>query len=222
MKKAKNATANARTWEGQEIASGAYYELSVSEYSRWANSSDVIASVCLGDLVMNDGAKDITLVVDAVSFLRDDMPKEVITQFEKDDKTLKICSGVASVGGDSKATIMIRVPGTPGTGQGRFISAGEAWFSAQHEDDLVEAWIIDVDNILGYGAGFQVGSYTDDEAAEGQKGWRIPAIRGTVRVEAIGGYGFILSGLYIKIAGTKGGGITTGKLFTNLEWGKAD
>lgn len=145
---------------------------------------------------------------------------EVVTQFEKRDKTLKICSGTGAVGIDGIATVLIKVPGTHGSGDGRWISSGMAFFDVHHPDDKVNSVrFTDEDNILGYGAGFVVGSYTDDDADSANQGWHIPP-PGWVEAEAIGGYGFAPSGFYIKVVGTKGGGATTGNLYMNIEWGK--
>jgi hypothetical protein len=148
---------------------------------------------------------------------------QVITQFEKRDKTLKLSSAQQDVGGDSLATLLIKIPGTPGSTDGRWINGGIAWFDDQHKDDrVVSVSFTDEDNILGYGAGFVVGSYTDYNLDEPQQGWRIPNKRGVIEVEAIGGYGFAPSGFYLKIVGKKGGSLTTGTFYINIEWAKVE
>jgi hypothetical protein len=152
-------------------------------------------------------------------------PREVTTKFEKRDKTLKLVTVKAACDVDGLAECLLKIPGTPGTEEGRWISGGQAWFSGDHhyDDKVVGVYFTDEDNILGYGAGFVVGSYTDDEADEANRGWYIPKSPQMVKVEAIGGYGFGPSGLYIKIIGQKGGtAFTDVSLYVNLEWGRIE
>lgn len=148
---------------------------------------------------------------------------QVFTQFEKRDKTLKLASAQQSIGLDSMAVILIKIPGVPGSGDGRWLNSGLAWFDAIHKDDrILSVRFTDEDNILGAGVGTVVGSYTDDELGTSQQGWRIPPLRGWINAEAIGGYGFAPAGFYIKIVGKKGGGIIVGTFYVNLEWGRFD
>lgn len=149
-------------------------------------------------------------------------PTEVVTQFEKRDKTLKLAHGFASVGEDSTATILMQIPGTPGTTDGRWISSGVAFFDTITAGDLIQSVrFTDEDNILGQGAGYVVGSYTDDDAPSDNQGWAIPP-NGWIKCEAIGGYGFAPAGFYIKIVGKKANGATSGTFYVNLEWGKVE
>lgn len=149
---------------------------------------------------------------------------QVTTQFEKRDKTLKIVHGEATRGEDSKWTVLIKVPGTPGgtdPGDGRWISGGIAFFDTHEPGDRVcSIHFTDEDNLLGGGAGTVIGSYTDDEADEPNQGWLIPP-RGHVEAEAIGGYGFAPSGFYLRIVATRASS-TTGTFCVDVEWGKIE
>lgn len=155
-------------------------------------------------------------------------PAEVVTQFEKRDKTLKIASGSAAVGNDGKAIVLMKIPGTPNpTGDvskdGRWISSGIAFFDvATPGDKILSVRFVDHDNMLGAGADFVVGSYTDDDAEQDEQGWFIPPKKGEMKAEAIGGYGFAPAGFYIMVEGQKGGGLTTGTFYVNFEWGKVE
>lgn len=147
----------------------------------------------------------------------------VTTQTEKRDKTVKLASAKASVGSDSTATILIKIPGTFGSADGRWIEGGMAWFDSVHPDDrMLSVTFTDEDNLLGYGAGFIVGSYTDFDMPADFQGWRVPPLQGFDVVSAIGGYGFAPAGFYLKIVGQKGGGITTGSLYINMSWAKVE
>ena len=151
-----------------------------------------------------------------------DFNPTVTTQFEKRDKTLKLATASASVGEDGIATIFIKIPGTPGTSDGRWLSSGTAFFDTQHiGDKIMMVKFTDEDNILGEGTGTTVGSYTDEDLLPENEGWYIPPC-GYLKAEPIGGYGFAPAGFYIKVVGKKGSGITTGTLYVNLEWAKQD
>jgi hypothetical protein len=147
----------------------------------------------------------------------------VTTQTELRDKTLKIFSASAPVESDGTVTLLVRIPGTAGSGDGRWVQSGIGFFDvATPGDKITSIRFTDEDNISGAGAGTVVNSYTDDEAPSDNQGWYIPPNPGYARVESIGGYGFAPSGFYIKITGKKGGGVTTGTLYVNLEWAQSD
>jgi hypothetical protein len=144
---------------------------------------------------------------------------QVQTQFEVANKTLKLFCAEADVQSDSTATILVAIPGTPGSGDGRYINSGEAFFDVSTAGDkIIGVWFVDHDNLLGGGVDAVVGSYTDDVASSINQGWYLPPVRGTVKAETIGYYGFAPSGFYIKIVGKKANGIVTGKLYVNMEW----
>lgn len=147
----------------------------------------------------------------------------VQTVFETNDKTLKAASGAADFDVNGDAVITFTVPGTPGTGDGRWISEGGVWIVEQHKDDRVyEIQIVDTLDLLGYGAGTVIRTYHDEEIADTQKGWRIPYKRGQAEAETIGGYGFIPAGFDLVVKFKRGGGLTTGTAYCNLLWGKTE
>lgn len=144
---------------------------------------------------------------------------EVVTQFEKDDKVLKLFCATATVDQNSEAALLILVPGTPGTGEGRYIAGGKAWFNTATDGDKIKTCeVVDVDNILGYGAGVVLKKWHDEEAPLANQGWYFPISNPILEVEPIGGYGFIYSGLYLRVTGKKANNLTTGTLYINLFW----
>src|SRR5690242_1967618 len=50
--------------------------------------------------------------------------KEVVTQYEKNDKDLKLAKLKGVVGEDGSATVELKVPGVFGSGDGRFVAGG--------------------------------------------------------------------------------------------------
>lgn len=151
-------------------------------------------------------------------------PAEVTTQFEKNDKDLKLASAIQDVDAlTGTATVLLQVPGEPGSGDGRWVAGGEAWFESESIGDRVMVYIVDHDNILGQGADLVVKSYTDDDVAEANQGWRIPVKAGRVTVEPIGGYGFLPAGFYIKVIGQRDPNLVQGGKFVfNIFWGKKE
>jgi len=149
---------------------------------------------------------------------------EVTTQYEKNDKDLKIACMSATVDASTGlASCSLVVPGVMVNGDGRYVAGGSAFFSvADAGDKVLNVDIIDVDNVLGAGANTVVKSYTDLEQTSDQQGWFIPPKRGQLDVEPIGGYGFIPAQLYIRISGQKVSTNKTGNFYINLFWGKKE
>jgi hypothetical protein len=68
--KVKNADSVTRTWCGQEITSGSYYELEQVEISKWANDDSVLESISDGDLIVNNGTSDISGTSKQIDYLK--------------------------------------------------------------------------------------------------------------------------------------------------------
>lgn len=64
--KVKNTTGSTGTWVGQQIADGAYYQLTVKDQLVWSNNSTVFIDVGNGNLVVNKGAEPADDIIDAV------------------------------------------------------------------------------------------------------------------------------------------------------------
>lgn len=219
IKNNKNST---DVWAGQQIDSGEVFTVSDDEtLGGFIADPKTNADVWNGNLLIGNGSVFFEVPSDGANWLKGNV-QEVITQFEKRDKTLKLAHGEATVGFDSTATILMKIPGTPGSGDGRWISSGTAFFDVVTPGDkIISVRFVDHDNILGGGADAIVGSYTDDDAASANQGWAIPPT-GVVKCDTVGGYGFAPSGLYIQIVGKKAKGIIIGTLYVNFEWAKSD
>lgn len=186
---------------------------------------------------------------------------EVITQYEKNDKDLKLAKGKCSINQNGTAIVSIQIPGTFGSGDGRYVAGGYAISSDFNEDDYVTVHIEDTDRILATFLAQQINaaatvpltdeqvqqlstipgvgnfpsypvvkSYTDDELPIENQGWyfwanaqgnNLPPL-GECEVEPIGGYGFIPSGMYIKITYQRPQGVNTGSMRVNFYWGKKE
>lgn len=138
--------------------------------------------------------------------------------------TLKIARCKQSENADGVYTATIKIPGTvtkPAKSiDGRVISGGRAWFEAPHKDDRVEIHITDEDNIMGAGAGYVVGSYTDNEMVAECRGWWICEHIKYLDIRELVSTGFVDSGFYLKVIATAGDARTTDTFRLNIKWGK--
>lgn len=76
---------------------------------------------------------------------------EVVTQFEKNDKTTKLARAKAIIDPQTKkATILIKVPGIAGSGDGRYISGGYAISEDYDKDDYATVRVKDEDRLLAW------------------------------------------------------------------------
>ena len=137
----------------------------------------------------------------------------------KEKATLKMAKAKAAAS-DGVATILLKVPGIIGSGDGRVVEGGEGWFETSDEDDRVEVHITDEDNILGLGSGATIDSYTDTDVPTGNQGWYIQANKKSVSVTKIADAGFVPAGLYLKIIGTKVSTQSNDTFRCNILWGK--
>jgi hypothetical protein len=155
--------------------------------------------------------------------------QQVTTQYELNDKDLHIACMSGDVDtGTGIAISQIVIPGTPGSTDGRWVAGGEAFFDhADVKDRVIAIDVVDVDNLLGLGAGTVVKTYHDEEVAEENRGWYIGVDQfdatgnaGIIEIEPMGYYGFIPAGLYLRITAKKDPANKTGTFRINIAWGK--
>jgi hypothetical protein len=113
---------------------------------------------------------------------------------------------------------VLKIPGTPGVLGTRIIKGGMGWFETPNAGDYVKVVVTDEDNILGYGAGVTIGSYTDADVPTENQGWFVPPNQ-FLYLERVGSTnGYLLGGLYIKII-VQTGDATQDVFRCNLVWG---
>jgi hypothetical protein len=220
MIKFKNNKADVDTWCGQEIQPTEYYEIQSSELSKWQNDSKVLSDIGSADGIINNGTDDVTDVATAINLLKDNAPKRVVTAFEENDKRLKCARSEASFV-DNVCTASIEVPSG-----GRWIAGGYAFTDHFCAGDIIETCrIIDVNNIIGYGANTVLACYEDSDAATEKQGWYFEpnhSDTGYLEIEPIGGYAFIPEGLFLVTSIRKMEASTASKAYINFWWGKVE
>jgi hypothetical protein len=150
---------------------------------------------------------------------------EVKTQFEREDLVLKLSCKEGTVDTITKeCTLTVQVPGTFGVDSGRFVDDGYCFTNVYTWGDRVSAVeIVDVDNLLGYGAGFIAERYHDNDLPEANQGWMLWCEEGTqggIDINKIGGYGQIPSGLYLRVKFKGVPATLATKVAINISWGK--
>lgn len=75
---------------------------------------------------------------------------QVTTQYEVNDKDLKLARGSANVDESKTALISIKIPGIFGSGNGRYIAGGYGISDDYDKDDFALAWISDEDRNIGW------------------------------------------------------------------------
>lgn len=125
----------------------------------------------------------------------------VATQFEREDIRLQMSRAEAAFASGA-AEVSIKLPGTVGT-EPVFIGGGYAFTDVHTFGDCVEkVQIVDIDDILGFGAHTVVATYHDDRVAAGNQGWYLypaPQAGGEIEVDPMGFYGEAVAGLYLEL-----------------------
>ncbi len=74
----------------------------------------------------------------------------VTTLYELNNKDLKLARAASEVGSDGTATVTIKIPGTPGTGDGRYIEGGYGTTEDYDKDDFALVWVSDNDRLIAW------------------------------------------------------------------------
>lgn len=69
-KKIKNNTAGKKTWLGQELDAGSYYEIQIDEELFWMHNTILDSDINSGDAIVNDGESDLTDPADGLIHLK--------------------------------------------------------------------------------------------------------------------------------------------------------
>lgn len=100
--------------------------------------------------ILNDGVNDIDSPSDAWNAINKIVPQNLLvtTQYEMNDKDLKLARAIGTVGSDGKALIALKVPGTFGSSDGRYVAGGYAISEDYNKDDYITVHIEDTDRAI--------------------------------------------------------------------------
>lgn len=149
----------------------------------------------------------------------------VETQFERTDIVLRTAKATAAFS-SGEAEISIKVPGEPGSGDGRYIAGGYAFTdNFTFGDKISQINIVDVDNILGMGTHTIIQTYHEVDVDAANQGWYLwpgPLVGGSatgeIEIDPMGYYGFIPSGLYLELYFEA---TASQNVFCNIWWGQS-
>jgi hypothetical protein len=226
MIQVKNNKEAEDTWCGQTIQPTEYYTIQPTELNRWQSDDKVLQDITNLDLIVSNGVSDIANISDAVDYLKANIIKKVQTRFEDEDKVLHLACGTSTFSG-GEAVINLVIPGEftgvdPETCNGRFAAGGYAFIDAFSFGDKVhKVEVIDVDDLFGYGANFVVKVYHDNDVSIENQGWLFwpEPVGAAVEIEPIGYYGFIPSGLTLRITAKSIEGSPATFFGCNVWWG---
>jgi len=224
-----NNSGSSKNYLGKDIPDGAVYPVLETELPILRANNDFINDLINSTVTMKNVHATVEYSgLDALAYLFEGSAIEVTTQHEKEDKILKISSALAKVDPRTGlANLILPVPGqfngvNPVTGaNGRYIEWGKLWFSDIHEGDRVlRVKIMDIDNVLGLGPLYVPTTYHDEDATDDNLGWFVPHKEGHLEISALGGFGFVPSGLYVVLTVQKSKGNYSGNVYANIKWGK--
>ena len=156
---------------------------------------------------------------------------EVVTQFEKNDKDLKlssICVPVDSITGRAILTIPAM--------SDRYLAGGEGFFTKDEPIRAISVNVIAATTIPAnslfqgqpeFPPGTPLKAYHDDELDSSMQGWRLPSNLdgspvGIIEIETLAGYGKVPAGLGLQITMQMPGSAPFSGYFSiNIEWGRA-
>lgn len=149
----KNNSGTNGTWAGQAINDQAYVVTDVASQARFANDATTLDDIGNGNLIVahaNDGTADLDSV-SGLKTLLGTMPTRIANPFPDNEGNYSF----RGLGGTASLT-----SGTNDVDQlisaARLINGAEVWTDSTNYGETVTFQVVDVDNVLGYGAGFVV------------------------------------------------------------------
>jgi len=152
----RNIDEVAHTIEGQVIPSGSEYLIQPQELARISESDALIARLVSGAIVVSDGVSDISGVSRSLGFLKDNLPRKTIQVFGQSSYTVSP-RGTAFNAQPGSVTQIDKL-----LDAALAIRGGIIYVAAPNHGDKITASIVDLDNVLGAGAGYVAKVYVPE------------------------------------------------------------
>lgn len=175
-----------------------YFEID-NTYKVFAKQNDFTV---LCKIYKDSGTDQTDFETNFIPIVSDRFESNVRTKFEVDEIVLKLTklSGQADANGD--LSLELKVPGSIANVE-RYVSGGYAYVdNYQWTDSLNKVEVVDVDNVVGYGAGAVLKTYHDAEVPTENQGWYFEksfGSEGLVEIEPMGWYGQFNGELYLRL-----------------------
>ena len=184
--KVKNDTLSMKTWAGKEFAAAEEHTIDEANILKWKTNAVFLTAVAGGDALIGDGSTYFSDASYGLDWLRGNTPTRIADPFpDNESKFYFRGSGGSSAAIVGVTNVDIKLHAT----ESRFINGAEVWTDAGTFGDKLTFEVVDVDNILGAGAGYVVDNFGDN--------WQIHA---TIVTKAFPGYiASIPAGLYVRM-----------------------
>lgn len=190
----KNNSGVQKTYAGKVLEDQETYQLSASDLYKFRNSDSLITDIGNSNAIINDGVNNLNISNGLIWFLgEDNSPKDeelapIVKQKPFSDPDGFVASFIGISGeADSQATTYIDYKLT----QDRYINGLDIILQNHSIDDTMDLQIIDVDNILGYGANTVLNEFATD--------WNVAADRQGQGQFSVSYSAKVLTNLYLRL-----------------------
>lgn len=114
----------------------------------YINTDGPIVSIYFKDILSDTDSATLTALMSSYVYAPPIIPTgplNVVTQYELNNKDLKLARAVGEVDSTGQVTLSMKIPGAWGTGPGRYIEGGYAISEDYNKDDYVLIWVSDDD-----------------------------------------------------------------------------
>lgn len=184
--KIKNDTLVTKTWGGKEFIAGEELTLQESNLSKWRNSDSLVTAIANSEALVGDSSGFFTDIIVGLAWLNGDISTHIADPFPDNETgySFRGLGGTSAVtAGTNDVDILIHAT------EARLINGAEVWLDSTAYGSNVTFQVVDVDNVLGYGAGAMLEEFGDK--------WQMHP---GVTTRAFPGYvANVAAGLYIRL-----------------------
>jgi hypothetical protein len=215
----KNASGVNKTWVGQLVIAGEYYQVQPTEELAWMTNSILLVDIASGAAIVAKDASGTTNITDinsAIDYLKDNQPIKIDTTAPvrsfalEEGVTLRarlvgIVNATATKNSATNHDYQIPVISYGGVNKQAVMNGIEFYAKDAEIGDKISFQIVDVNNILGYGAGTVLDEFGKD--------WYVSpnTLNKIILYKAN-----LIAGLFIRMVYTSTGTTNDVKLFCNL------
>jgi hypothetical protein len=184
--KIKNDTLTTQTWAGKEFTAAEEHTIDESNLLKWKHNSTLITAIANSEALVGDGTTYFSDVNQALDWLKGNVPTHLADPFPDNESGYYFRgSGGSFTTAVGANNVDIKLHAT----EDRCINGAEVWTDTGLFGDYLTFEVVDVDNVLGAGAGYVVDSFGT--------GWQIHA---SLITKAFPGYiANVPAGLYVRM-----------------------